>query len=84
MEKDKKIVLEGVLQRFDTKNTPSRTYPSQSLLQAIERFNRVVGSDGIDTAEGFYDKNKNDLRVAPAFLLRVIKLRTKKILKDYC
>lgn len=87
MDEDKKIILEGVLQKF---GMADRLYPIESLEKEIERYERttVGGANSlIEHYERYYEKHINSelqLNTAVHYLSQVIKLRMIKINKDHC
>lgn len=93
MDEDKKIILEGVLQKF---GMADRLYPIESLEKEIERYERttVGGANSliehfklIEMYERYYEKHINSelqLNTAVHYLSQVIKLRMIKINKDHC
>ena len=86
-KKDKKIILEGILQKFDSINS-GRVYPVETLEAAAERYKLTIagGTNAlIEHYENYYEKTYSyNPSKASYYLYKAIKLRMIKINKDYC
>jgi hypothetical protein len=76
-------ILTGVLQNFETKNTPSRVYSTRELVKIMLPGLKVTDHVKLyeDMHADFIDK---DLELARYYLQEAIWFRTERIMKKYC
>jgi hypothetical protein len=91
MDKKKKYVLTGVMQKFETRSTGARFYPVETLKESAHRYEATI-SGGMNALIEHYEKCYNvcvrnddwELNKAAKYLHNEIKVRMMKINKDHC